>query len=204
MRKISSPVVVALLLALAPAARAETRIAVVDFQRAGNECDEGKAATAQLQKEKDDKLKTFKAKQADFDTMRADFDKQQSVLSDAVKQQKTADLQKKGEELQQTLMQLQQELAVREEEVTRGVADRLSAVVKEVADKEGIQVVLNKAVVVYSPESLDLTNEVIRKYNARFPAKAPPAAAAADPKVDPKAGKQPATPAKAPPKAATK
>ncbi len=197
MRNILSLFLVALFLAVAPVARAETRVGVVDFQRAGTECDEGKAAMAVLKKQKDEKLKPFTAKQAEFESARADFEKQASVLSDAVKQQKQADLQKRGEEMQQILMQAQQELSAQEEEVTRGVSDRLNAVVREIAEKEGIQVVINKAAVVYAPDSLDLTNEVIRKYNARFPAKAGAAAAAgaADPK---------AKPPKAPPKAGTK
>ncbi len=188
MRTILSSFLVGLFLALAPAARADTRIGVVDFQRAGTECEEGKAAMAALQKQRDDKLKPFKAKQAEFESLRSDFEKQASVLSDTVKQQKQADLQKRGEELQQMLMQAQQDLAAQEDEVTKGVADRLNAVVREIAEKEGIQVVINKGAVVYAPESLDLTNEVIRKYNVRFPARAggaAPAGAAADPKAKP-------------------
>ncbi len=196
MRNLLSPSLVVLLLALAPAARAETRIAVVDFQRAGTECDEGRAAMAALQKQREDKLKPFKAKQAEFETLRADFEKQASVLSDAVKQQKQADLQKRGEELQQMLMQAQQDLAAQEEEATKGVSDKLNAVIRDVAEKEGIQVVINKAAVVFAPESLDLTNEVIRKYNARFPSKAAAGAAtpaaAADPKAKPPAKDKPA------------
>lgn len=189
MRTILSSFLVALFLALAPAARAETRIGVIDFQRAGTECDEGKAAMAALQKQRDEKLKPFKAKQTEFETLRADYEKQASVLSDTVKQQKQADLQKRGEELQQMLVQAQQDLASQEDEVTKGVSDRLNGVVREIAEKEGIQMVINKAAVVYAPDALDLTNEVIRKYNTRYPARAgapPPAgAAAADPKVKP-------------------
>jgi outer membrane protein len=198
MRNIRSSSLVALILALAPAARADTRVGVVDFQRAGTECDEGKAAMAALQKQKDEKLKPFKAKQTEFETMRADYEKQASVLSDVVKQQKQADLQKRGEELQQMLMQLQQELGAQEEEMTRGVSDRLNSVVREIADREGIQVVVNKAAVVYAAESLDLTNEVIRKYNTRFPAKAGAAPSAAG------GGSAAADKSKAPPKAAPK
>ncbi len=188
MRNIVSFLLVALFLALAPAARADTRIGVVDFQRAGTECDEGKAAMAALQKQRDEKLKPFKAKQAEFETLRADFEKQASVLSDTVKQQKQADLQKRGEELQQMLMQAQQDLANQEDEVTKGVSDRLNLIIREIAEKDGIQVVINKAAVVFAPDAMDLTNEVIRKYNARFPARAGAAAApaaAADPKAKP-------------------
>jgi outer membrane protein len=43
--------------------------------------------------------------------------------------------------------------------------------VREIAEADGVSMVLEKgAGVVYAPPSLDLTNELIRKYNARHPA----------------------------------
>lgn len=198
MRNIRFLPLVALLAALAPAARAETRIAIVEFQHAWEESEEGKAALAVLSKEKDEKQKQLDARQAEFTALRADYEKQQAVLSDQVKQQKEAELEKRASEMQQMFFQMQQELGKRQAEIMGGAKDRLSAVVKEIADREGIQVVIDKAAVVYAGESLDLTNEVIRRYNVRFPAKAGAAgaakpAAATDPKVKPPA-KPPAKP----------
>lgn len=203
MRNIPFLAPVSLLLALAPAARADTRIAIVDFQRAGWECDEGKAAAEALQKEGDEKIKPFTAKKAEFDTLRSEYEKQQAVLSPEARQAKESDLQKRDMELQQMYMQIQRDMAARNEEVSKGVSDRLNALVRDIAEKEGIQVVLNKTSVVYAPDALDLTNEIIRKYNARFPAKAGAAggaakpagaaAAGADPKAKP-APKAPKTP----------
>ena len=172
MRTLTRLTLIALAVGLAPAARAETKIGIVDYQRAGMECDEGKAITAALKKEMEEKQKQLDAKQTEFQTLRADFDKQQALLNDQTKQAKVVELDKRAGELQQMYVQLQQELAAREQEASRGMSDRLNATVKEIADSEGIQVVVNKAAVVYSPPSLDITNEVIRKYNAKYPKKA--------------------------------
>ncbi len=194
MRNTLSAVLVPILLALAPAARAaDLKIAFVDFERAGNECDEGKAANAALAKAQEEKMKPVKDKQAEFEAARADFEKQQAVLSAEAKQQKGIELQKKSDELQQMYMQAQQELQQKNMELIRTLGDHVSDVVREIAEKEGIQVVLNKSALVYAPDAMDLTNEVIRKHNARFPAKGgvTPAAAATDAK-----GKTPAKPQK--------
>ncbi len=187
MRNTLSAVLIPVLVALAPVARADTKIAFVDFERAGNECDEGKAANAALAKAQEEKMKPVKEKQAEFEAMRADFDKQQAVLSADAKQQKGLELQKKSDELQQLYMQAQQDLQQKNMELIRMLGDHVSEVVKEIAEKEGIQVVMNKASLVYAPDAMDLTNEVIRKHNARFPAKGGAAtpAAAADPKAKP-------------------
>lgn len=171
MRKTLAAVVAALV--LAPAARAaEPRIAVIDFQKAGVECDEGKAIIATLRKEMEEKQKQLDVKQKAFADMRADFEKQASLMNDQAKQEKASQLEKTAQDLQQTYVQLQQEFASREQEASKGVADRIRGLVKEVAEAGGIQVVVDRPAVVWANGTLDMTNEVIRKYNVKYPAKA--------------------------------
>jgi outer membrane protein len=192
MRPISLTLFLALALGSAQAARAaDARVAVVDYRRAVHEVDEGKAIDATLRKELEDKQKQLDAKQAELETMRSEFEKQQSVLSDQVKQSKAADIEKRFNEVRQFYVQLQQELAGREQEASKGITERMSGLVREIAEGEGLQLVLDGGGVVWSAASLDLTNEVIRKYNARFPVKGGEAAKPAPPKA----------PAKAPPAA---
>ena len=53
--------------------------------------------------------------------------------------------------------------------MTRGIFDKMAAIVREIAEADGFTMVFerNDAGLVYAPPSLDLTNELIRKYNAR-------------------------------------
>ncbi len=193
MRNTLTALLVPVVLALAPAARADTKIAVVDFQRAGNECDEGKAANAALAKAEEEKMKPIKDKQAEFETLRADYEKQAAVLSPEAKQQKGLELQKKSDEMQQLYVQAQKDLQQKNMELIKLLGDRVRSVVREIADRDGIQLVVDQTSVVYAPDALDITNEVIRKYNSKFPAKAgavPAATSAADPKAKPPAKPQ--------------
>ncbi|HEY7514460.1 MAG TPA: OmpH family outer membrane protein [Vicinamibacteria bacterium] len=161
-----------LALALAPAlAAAEQKIGVVDLQRALNEVDEGKAAKALLKKDFDEKQKQLDGRKAEFDKLQADFEKQAVVMSDAAKKEKATDLDKRARELQGLFVQLQKDLSDREREATKGIFDRMATIVREIAQADGLAVVLERgAGVVYATSSLDLTDEVIRKYNARHPA----------------------------------
>jgi outer membrane protein len=163
----------ALLLAavLAPAAaRAEQKIGFVDLQRALNEVDEGKAAKAVLKKDFDEKQKQLDAKKTEFDKLTADFEKQAVVMSEAAKRDKAQELDRRARELQGVFMQLQKDLSDREREATKGIYDRMAVIVREIAEAEGFSIVLEKgAGLVYAPTSLDLTNELIRKYNSRHP-----------------------------------
>ncbi len=160
-----------LALALAPAlVRAEQKLGVVDLQRALNEVDEGKAAKALLKKDFDEKQKQLDVKKSEFDKLQVDFEKQAVVMSDAAKKEKAADLDRRARELQGLFVQLQKDLSDREREATKGIFDRMAVIVQEIAEAEGFTIVLERgAGVVYAPASLDLTNELIRKYNTRHP-----------------------------------
>lgn len=186
---------IALALAVAPAARAETKIGFVDLQRAIREVDEGKAATATLKKDFDEKQKHLDGKKAEFDKLKAEFEKQSVVMAENVKKEKAAELDRKAMELQQLFMQLQKDLSEREGEVMRGIVDKMAGVVREIAEADGFTMVVERqdAGIIYAQPSLDLTNELVRKYNARYGAGkngAKPAAGAKPAPAKPAPGKK--------------
>jgi hypothetical protein len=52
----------------------------------------------------------------------------------------------------------------------KGLFDKMTAIVREISETEGFTVVLEKSAgVVFAQPSLDITNELIRKYNQRHP-----------------------------------
>ena len=151
-------------------ARAEVKLGFVDLQRALNEVEEGWTAKAALKRDFDEKQKQLDVKKAEFEKLKSEFEKQQVVLADQAKREKAADLDRKALELQQFFVQLQKDLSEREREMTRGIFEKMSAIVREIAEAEGFSMVLERtdAGLVYAQSSLDLTNELIRKYNARY------------------------------------
>jgi outer membrane protein len=165
------PLVALALVAVPAAGRAEQqKIGYVDLQRALNEVDEGKAAKALLKKDFDEKQKVLDGKKGDFDKAQADFEKQAVVMSEQAKKDRAADLDRRAREMQALFLQLQKDLSERERDATRGIFDRMANIAREIAEADGFTIVLEKgAGIVYAPASLDLTNELIRKYNARFP-----------------------------------
>lgn len=161
---------VALALALAPAAaRADVKLGFVDLQRALNEVDEGKAAKAQLKKDFDGKQKTLDERQDELKKLKAEFDKQSVVMADQAKRDRQADLDRKFMETQQLFVQMQKDLSEREREVTKGIFDRMAKIIGEIAEAEGFTMIFDRenSGLIYAPVSLDLTNELIRKFNAR-------------------------------------
>ena len=186
--------VLALALATAPAARAEQKLGYVDFQRAIKEVEEGKITGAALKKEADEKQRQLNTRMEELRKLQEDFQKQAQILTPEARAAKAAEVERKTMETQETYMKLQQELSSKERDAMRPLADRLTAVAKEIAEADGFTMIFDResAGLVYAPASLDLTNELIRKYNAKFP----PAAA----KPAPKPAAAPAPKAEAPAK----
>ncbi|BDG08339.1 OmpH family outer membrane protein [Anaeromyxobacter paludicola] len=180
MRRIAIPAALAFAAALyaAPAA-ADVKIGFVDLQRALNEVEDGKAAKAQLKREFDQKQKTLDEKQEELKRLKADYDKQQVVMSDTAKREKQAEFDRKLADVQGTYVNLQKELSEREREMTRGIFEKMNAIIREMAESEGFTMVFEKtdSGLIYAPPQYDLTNELVRKYNARHKGGSPAASA---------------------------
>ncbi len=183
MRHAFLPSLLLALAAIPAAARAEQKIGYVDLQRALNEVEEGKTAKALLQRDFAEKQKQLDAKKAEFEKAQADFEKQAVVMSEGARKDKAQDLDRRARELQALFVNLQKDLSDRERDATRGIFDRMAAIVREIAEADGFTYVLEKgAGIVYAPPALDLTNELIRKYNAKYPGGGAKKAEAATPR----------------------
>ena len=95
-------------------------------------------------------------------------------------------MQERVGKVQQTYMRHQQDLAGKEEEATQPIVERLQRIIGKIAAAENFTMVLDKnAGVVFAKPHLDLTNEVIRRFNAGEEKGAAPAKkAAADSKKE--------------------
>jgi outer membrane protein len=183
---------------LAPVAvHAQTKIGIVDLQRALNEVEEGKIAKAQLKRDFEQKQKQLDSKQEELRKLKGELDKQSVVMSEDVKRAKGADFERKLMETQQFYADLQKGLSESEQKATGGIIDKMAKITAEIAEAEGLTLVLsrNDAGILYAPPSLDITNELVRKYNARFPAAGGKPAAGAKPAAP---AAKPAAPAPAP------
>ena len=93
-------------------------------------------------------------------------------MSDAAKKDKAGELDRRARELQGLFVQLQKDLSDRERDATKGIFDRMAASSSARSPRPtGSPMVLeNDSGSSTRPAALDLTNELIRKYNARHPA----------------------------------
>jgi outer membrane protein len=167
------PVLAALALAIAvpQAARAaELKIGYVNLQQAVTEVEEGKAARDLLKKEFDQKQKMLDEKQNELKRMKDDLDKQMVVMSDEAKREKAMEFERKVNEMQQVYVQMQKDLQEREREMMKVIFDKMEAVIKDIAVAEGYGYVFEQqnAGLMVAPPAANMTQELVRRYNAKY------------------------------------
>ncbi|MGC6418150.1 MAG: OmpH family outer membrane protein [Bradymonadia bacterium] len=146
---------------------AKTKIAYVDMQRAILEADDGKKAKQQLKKMKDARQSELDQKQKAVRALQEGYEAQKAFMTEDVKKQKEQELGQKIQELKMTFATLQRELAAEEAKLTKPILERMAKILSRIGEKSGNLVILekNESRVLWAPKKLDLTDELIRRYD---------------------------------------
>ena len=164
-------------------AAAETKVAVVDTQRAIMETEDGLRAQATLKKLFDNRQRELDKRQVDLQKERDDIEKQRSVLSKLALQNRVEQWQQEMVKLQTMFMEYNKELQKKQGELTQPIFQKAMGLIRRLATQEGYDVVVDKQAVPYVRSDLDVTDRVITLYNQGAPADSPPSPAAAAPKA---------------------
>ena len=159
-------VVIILSLAL-PAAAQQLSIAVIDVQRVVTESDPGKQALQKLKELQDAKIDEGRAIQQNLTGLQEQMAKQRFTLSE----ERLAEMNKQLEDGQIALQRFQDDAERELDEARRrelgGLEGRIIPVINEVGTERGFTVIFNKfqSGLVYADDSVDITDEVIRRFN---------------------------------------
>jgi outer membrane protein len=166
------------------AASAQTKMAVVDVQRAVMQTEDGLRAQATLKKLFDSRQQELNKKQTDMQKQKEEIDKQSHVLSQTALAKKAEDWQKQMVELQSTFVEYNKELEKKQKELTDPIFERVIGVIKRVAGTEGYDLIVDRNTVAFARSDLDLTDRVIQIANGSS-GSPPPSGGAAAPKAAP-------------------
>jgi outer membrane protein len=144
-------------------------IAIIDTQVLGDKA----TAWQKIREQTDKKAEEFKKESANkesyFKKKYDDLEKQKSVLSKEAYEKKYDELNKEVVEAQKKVQDHRNVLDKGHTEAAQKFEDALSAVVQEEAKKIGATLVLSKIQVLYSDQSLDITDSVIAALNKKLP-----------------------------------
>ena len=160
------------LLVLATAAGAaaqQMKIGYVDLQRALNESDAGKRAKERF-KTQVDKLQADLKKQKDqLDSLKDQLEKKASVMKEDDARDMQKDYEKKLRDFERNYKDSQGELQQKDNELTVELLKELQGVIEQFGKEGGYSIILEQSSssVLYGSPELDLTEQIIARYNAR-------------------------------------
>lgn len=156
------------LLMLAAPALAETKIAYVDLQKALNLSKAGVVAKNEIGAQVKKYEAEFKEKQDALQKLKTELEKQAVLLSDSAKAQKERDFQQNVKELQRFQKDVKEELQLKDTEATKRILNELFEILQKLGKDGGYHMVIekNEGAVIYADESVDLTDELIKAFDA--------------------------------------
>ena len=185
----------------APAAAAPAgpaKIAVVAFQVAVAQTNEGQRNFADLQKKYAPKEAQLKTLSEEIDNLTKQLQAQGDKLSDAERANKAKTIDDKKKQAQRELEDAQNDMNSEMQEMYNGLASKVYDVLASYAQQQGYTLVLDVAQqqnpVLYANDSTNITKAVIEAYNVKSGVPAPPAQPAGAPAaVKPAAPRAPVT-----------
>jgi outer membrane protein len=157
------------LLCFARLVPAQTKVAVINLQRAVLESAEIKKASAAMEAK-------YKPRQAQLDALTRDLTGiQQQLGSGKLTPQAEADLNAQGQRKQRELQRLQEDLQAdvdrERNEILSGSSQKMAEVVKKLAEQKGFDLVVDVTNAIYFKPAMEITNDAIAAYDQAYPAK---------------------------------
>ncbi len=156
------------LLAVAAVARAEMRIAVVDMQRALNECEAGKKAKDQVKAKFEKSQDSLRKQREDLDRLKEDYDRKALVLKEEERHTLEKDLENRSLEFKRKYEDFQRDLKRTDAELTSSIVEELYGIVRDYGSKNSYSLVLeaSSGALLYNDKAVDITDEIVKLHNA--------------------------------------
>ncbi len=159
---------VAIVLSMAlPVAAQGISVAVIDVQRVVTESDPGKEALQKLKALQDAKIDQGRSLQQNLSSLQEQMAKQRFTLSE----ERLGEMNKQLEDGQIALQRFQDDAERELDEARRrelgGLEGRIIPVINQVGTERGYTLIFNKfqSGLVYADDTVDITDEVIRRFN---------------------------------------
>jgi len=167
--------------AAAPAPEAKfpegAKFAYINIQRIAGESAEGKASSGRLEALRTKKANELNDKNKQLEAQQAK--QKSSVMSDDARAQVQRDIDKLTVDIQRMTQDAQQELQDMQNELQLEFQRKVAPIIQAVATEKSVQMLFSQgdSGLVWADAGLDLTAEVIRRFDAVTAAAKPPAAA---------------------------
>lgn len=148
----------------AAASAQESKVAFVNTQRITSESAPAKAATAKLEQEFSKRQKDLGDLQASLKSMGEKFERDAPTMSESQRVSRQKEIGEQSRDFQRKQREFQEDLNARRNEELQQVLDKANKAVRQVAEAEKIDLVVQEAV--FFSSKTDITDKVLKILNA--------------------------------------
>jgi outer membrane protein len=172
-------------MAQTPAAAAPTKVAIIQFQAAVLATQEGQAAQTALKAKYDPRKAQLEKRQAELQVIEEKLQKGGATLAGDARTKLEADLAAGSRKLNNDAEDMNSDAQQDQNKLLQSLASRMGEIVKDHATKNGFSVVLDvgsqQSAVLWAAPTVNITEAIVKLYDAKHPLKtgeaAQPAAA---------------------------
>jgi outer membrane protein len=134
--------------------------------------EDGKKMFADIQKFVDDKNNELDKMRKDLDSLKSQLSVQGSKLTDEARAEAEDNIEAKDTAIQRFSQDTQKEIEARRSKTANFVARKMQPIIEKVAKEKGLNAVqyFNNSRDAWIDPSLNITEEVVKAYNAQYPA----------------------------------
>jgi outer membrane protein len=168
---------------LAQTSGAPSKIGLVSIQEAILSTAEGKKSMADLQKKYQPRQQEIQNQQRDIQAISDQLQKQAPTLSDDEQRRLNRDLEEKQKVLKRASEDYQADTAADRDEMFRRIGQKMVKVIQDYAPKNGYSLVMgsDQVPIYFAATEVDLTEQIVKLYDAANPADAPTSGGPATP-----------------------
>ena len=169
--RLTTLIIFSAIVAIPRAAHAQSKIGVINFSVAIGSTAEGKKAIADLQNKYQPRKQELARMQQEIQSIQDQLSKQSVTLSDDEQRRLTRELEDKQKLLKRSTDDAQSDYNADMEESIRRLGQKMSRVISEYAQQNGLVLVIDDAQVpvYYAAKEIEITAEMVKRYDSANP-----------------------------------
>jgi outer membrane protein len=141
------------------------KIGVVDIQKVLMTSSAGKLAKAQINKNAREMENSLTEKKEEIEKLRETLEREALVMNKEARDERERDIRIKINDIKSLKSKYENDLKKIENNVVKRIQADVRVIIQELGKKGGYLLIIINNVVLYSPSSIDVTDELIQAYN---------------------------------------
>jgi len=144
------------------------KIGVVDFQRLFENSSAGKDIKAEITTQGKKMEAELKGKGSEIEELKKRLEREALVMSKEMREEKEREFRIKVNDIKTLQKKYEMELQGIQKKLMVGLQSETREIIAAIGKSGGYLLVMDKRGILYSPSTIDITDDVIKKYNAQY------------------------------------